>query len=330
MKDLERHVIKEVDPAEYYSREIGWGGEQKMQCPFHKETKPSFEIRSSDGSAYCYGCRTYVRSIVMFHMLFHKVNRNRALFQIFDLYLEPLVARNRYLKLIRHLNSKSKPFKTLLKRGIGPEIIRKFMLGYNGERLSIPIFNEWGYCVNIRLYDYTGKQDVKTYSFKKGYGKTRLYPMVSLASKDVIIFEGEMDTLLAIHHGFSGVTLTGGAGSWKPRFARYFRGKNVTICMDNDEAGIAGGRVIRDSLKHVCNSLTVLNLPKKYGKDFSDYMQHVTIEDFKALVVKAPHSTIDKRENYGDQHIAEKGMVLSLDKDKEVIHLIIKVEGQRK
>ncbi len=330
MKDLERHIVKEVDPAEYYSREIGWGGEQKIYCPFHKEDKPSFEIRSSDGSAYCYGCRTYVRNIIMFHMLHHKVNRKRALFEIFDVYIEPLVSRKRYMKLIRHLSSKSVPYRALLKRGIGPETIEKFRLGYNGERLSIPIFNEWGYCVNIKLHDLTSKEDIKSYSFKKGYGKTRLYPMVSLSSKDIIIFEGETDALLAIHHGFSGVTLTAGAGSWKTKFTKHFRGKNVTICMDNDKAGVLGAKTIAKDLRKVCSSLSILNLPKKYGKDFTDYMQHTTIENFKVLVNKATHFTINRREDYEDRHVTEKGMILTLDKDKELIHLIIKVEGQRK
>ncbi len=330
MIELERHLVKEVDPSDYYSREIGWDGKEKMYCPFHRESKPSFEIRSSDGSAYCYGCKTYVRNIIMFHMLHRKVNRRRALFEIFDIYSEPLVSRKRYTKLIKHLNSKTAPYKFLLKRGIGPETIERYKLGYNGERISIPIFNEWGYCVNIRLYDYTGKSNVKTYSFKKGYGKTRLYPMVSLASKDIIIFEGEMDTLLAIHHGFSGITMTGGSESWKPRFTKYFRGKNVTICMDNDKPGIKGARIVAKDLRCVCKSLSVLNLPKKYGKDFSDYMQHTTIESFKALVLKAPQCTINRREDYGDGYVNEKGMILSLDKDKELIHLIIKVEGQRK
>jgi DNA primase len=73
MLNIEKHIVKEVDPQTYYLREINYSGENnKIYCPFHKESKPSFEIRVSDGSAYCYGCRTYVKNIVMFDMLYHK------------------------------------------------------------------------------------------------------------------------------------------------------------------------------------------------------------------------------------------------------------------
>lgn len=329
MTDLERYIIKEVDPVTYYSREIGWNGsDPKIYCPFHKEDKPSFEIRSSDGSAYCYGCRTYIKSIVTFHMLHHKVSRKKSFFQIFDTYLDTLISRSRYVKLVKRLKPGEKPWKYLTRRGITEQTIRKYMLGYNG-RIVMPVFNEWGYCVNLRQYDYTGKE-VKIFSYKKGYGKVRLYPMTSLAGKDIVIFEGEMDTLLGLSHGLDCVTLTGGAESWKPRFIRYFRGKNVAVCMDNDGPGQRGAKLVITDLKKVCSSLVNIVLPKKYGKDFSDYMQHKSFEDFKLLMRSTVQHKLDKRGDTGeDVYSSEKGMLLELDKDKELIHLIIKVTGSR-
>jgi len=327
--NLERHIVKEVDPTTYYAQEIGYTGDgQKIACPFHTETKPSFEIRPSDGSAYCYGCRTFVKNIVMFDMLYHKRTKKQSLFQIFDLYIEPLVHSLRYVKLEKNLKPGTASWKFLRKRGITPEIIQKFHLGYNHDRISIPIFNEWGYCVNIRFYDYTHKEENKVVSYKKGYGKTRLYPMISLAARDVYIFEGESDTLLALSHGLDAITTTGGAESWKDRFARYFRGKNVVICMDNDEAGRKGARLVAEDLRKVCNSLKVVSLPTKYGKDFTDYLQHKSIEDFKKLILAASNYQINKRLASEDVYATEKGMILTMDKDKETIHLIIKVEGR--
>ncbi len=329
MLSLERYIVQNVDPTTYYSQELNYNGEgNKIYCPFHKESKPSFEIRFSDGSAYCYGCRTFVKNIVMFDMLYHKRVKKQSLFQIFDLYLEPVVPRRRYMRLADNLNTKSAPYKFLKKRGITSEVIDKFKIGYNHERISIPIFNEWGFCVNIRLYDYTHTSDSKMISFKKGYGKTRLYPMISLAGREVYIFEGESDTLLGLSHGLNAVTTTGGAESWKHSFSRGFRGKDVIICMDNDKAGCRGARLIVEDLRKVCTSLKIINLPKKYGKDFTDYLKHKTIEDFKKLVMSASNYEINRKLDEST-FSTEKGMILTMDKDKETIHLIIKVEGSK-
>jgi len=330
MTNLERYVVKEVDPVSFYSREIGYSGGGKTDCPFHKETKPSFEIRSSDGSGYCYGCRTYVSSIIIFYMLYHKVSKKRALFQIFDSHIEPIIRRSRYFKLIKRLRPGGKPWRFMINRGINEGTIRNHMIGFDGDRIIIPVFNEWGYCVNLRAYDYTGKDNNKMYSYKKGYGRTRLFPMTSLGENTITIFEGEMDVLLGLSHGLNAITLTGGAESWKYKFTKYFKNKNVVICMDNDKPGQKGAKLIGNDLKRVCNSLVNIVLPRKYGKDITDYISHKSFEDFKTLVHSSLQYKLDKKSNLDDDvYSTEKGMILTMDKDKETIHLIIKVEGKR-
>jgi hypothetical protein len=87
----------------------------------------------------------------------------------------------------------------------------------------------------------------------------------------VLICEGEIDALSAIGKGFVAVGLPGGS-SWQNIWARDFKGKEVFLILDNDEAGIKGTLEIARSF-----TKAGLPCPRKVdiggAKDLNEYLQ---------------------------------------------------------
>ena len=68
-------------------------------------------------------------------------------------------------------------------------------------------------------------------------------------AQDVVICEGEIDAMLLVQAGYNAVTSTGGAGSWKAEWARFFAGvQRIYVLFDNDAAGSDGAMKVRASL----------------------------------------------------------------------------------
>lgn len=162
-------------------------------------------------------------------------------------------------------------------RGLDEETIKRFKLGYKpaDDRISIPIFDEHGRCVNIRSYSRKDPLN-KIISYGAGYGKGRLYPIENLynGEEDVLLVEGEFDALVAIQKGFNAVTTTLGAGNWKSSWNELFEGKNVIICYDNDDAGTVGAEKVGKHLVKRAKSVRLMDMGKLVsfeGGDITDF-----------------------------------------------------------
>jgi len=149
-------------------------------------------------------------------------------------------------------------------------------------------------CVNIRRYLPGGKP--KVLSFGRGYGKTRLFPLLALLNADaVLLTEGERDCITAWQIGFNdqneivAITSTGGAGSWRKNWNKYFKGKRVFICYDTDEDGRKGAHKAAQSLSEAAKEVKIVHLPTDFpGKDLSDFILHDhTKEDVEVLLESA-------------------------------------------
>jgi len=335
--ELRSFLLNSISPKVFYKNILGLD-EGNVICPFHKDTNPSLNVRD-DGSAYCYGCRRSWRNIIDFYMQYKKVSFSGALYQLYNDFIEPIVPRKLYLTLYSQLRKGSKPYKWLQHRGIGSRTITRFLLGYDKyhNKITLPIFNEFGYCVNIRCFSYTeeDRKKFKVFNFKKGYGKSRLFPMLSLFHKEVYVFEGEMDTLLALHLGLNGITVTGGSYSWRREFSALFKDKIVYICYDNDKAGIAGSRIVAKELTNIADKVYNVLIPEKFGKDFTDYMRHRPIEAFLNLVSSArvinkmDLKDIEKLKDV-DNYIQEETMIADLKPGKNRLHIIVQIEPDEK
>lgn len=111
----------------------------------------------------------------------------------------------------------------------------------------------------------------------KGVERTlyRLPEVMQASSQDFIsIVEGEADADRLYELGFAATT-SGSATSWKPEFAKYFKGRLVCIFYDNDKAGRDYMRSVTDSLYSAAGEIRVIELPGlKESEDVSDWLDN--------------------------------------------------------
>src|SRR5436853_4013061 len=123
-------------------------------------------------------------------------------------------------------------------RGIPDESIDLNLLGWNGWRITIPVFAEHGKIAFFKqAKDPEDKSDSpKMIAWPKGH--LELYGRENLEGepKQIIICEGEFDRLVLDANGFKAVTSTGGARSFRKEWAKEFDANSkVYICFHNDE-----------------------------------------------------------------------------------------------
>src|SRR5215813_9531861 len=128
-------------------------------------------------------------------------------------------------------------------RGIPDESIDLNLIGWNGWRITIPIFDSDGKITFFKqAKDPENKaESPKMIAWPKGH--LELYGWENLKGdpSEIIICEGEFDRLVLEATGFKAVTSTGGARAFKKEWASEFESiPQAYICYDNDKAGKAG------------------------------------------------------------------------------------------
>ena len=76
-------------------------------------------------------------------------------------------------------------------------------------------------------------------------------PEIMEASGHVWIFEGEKDADNAAKMGLVSTTSPMGAGKWRASFSEALKGRDVVICPDRDEPGIAHAVLVSKALRAV-------------------------------------------------------------------------------
>lgn len=129
------------------------------------------------------------------------------------------------------------------------------------------------------------------------HGLYRLVEFNELKSdgEPAFILEGEKDVETARKWQLVATTNSGGAKNWSKDHAEHFRGLNVVIPVDNDEAGRKRGETIAQSLSGIAASIRILDwtgfwkdAPK--GADLTDWreLEEGTREQFLEIVAKLP------------------------------------------
>jgi hypothetical protein len=176
-----------------------------------------------------------------------------------------------------------------IERGLDQSTVQRYGIGWNGNRYTLPIYDESGQLLNVRYYQPNG--DPKWINHR-GFGSPpRLFPIDVLLDNDEIIWcEGELDCLLTNQMGLPAITSTGGAKlRWQGEWGGYFRDKIVTLCFDCDKDGQNAINRVRKELSEVAAEVRVIELPyevlPKHGKDLTDFwMEGGTTSDLLALV----------------------------------------------
>lgn len=273
-------------------------------CPFHKDKNPSFSINIRTGQYKCFACQKE-GNVFTFLKEYNNLTKQQALKHLCDYLGIPFESKKKInpktaVELHEALLKNSEAIEFLKdKRGILLETIKQFQLGIYKGRIAIPIYDRDGDLVNIRLYRPKSKEN-KMISWSKEYGAARLFPVKNLAGKEIILTEGEMDCIVANQMGFNAITVTSGAGTWKPQdWNRYFEGKKVYICYDIDSAGISGAQRVANFLHDITKEIYIIYLPLKEpaNADITNYFidQGYTADDFNALLESAVRFTKEEK-----------------------------------
>jgi DNA primase len=175
-------------------------------------------------------------------------------------------------------------------RGIPDESIDLNLLGWNGWRINIPIFDRDGKLAFFKqAKDPEDKNDgPKMIAWPKGH--LELYGWENLKGEpsQIIICEGEFDRLVLEANGFKAVTATGGARAFKKDWVKEFESiPEVYICYDNDKAGKAGALRVGRLISHA----KIVELPSEIGDggDVTDYFVRLgqSRDDFLKLLQEA-------------------------------------------
>lgn len=317
-------ILESVDVEAFYLNEMPEGqrhgdSEYKTQCPFPElheggvDKNPSFTINLDTGVYYCNTCHSKGNIHTYYRTKYNKSTKDAWFFfgdaldlprpdgeEFYSEFIDPEVALKWHNDLLA-LGGNTLDF-LLKERGLNLETIKRFQIGWNGERYSIPIYDERWNLVNIRLYTrmpVDGRQKVINYRDSNGntYGRLRLYGLENLMHEtDFVVFaEGELDRLVCEAHGIPAVTSTAGAGSWERSWGQYFTNVHtVYACNDNDAAGINANAKILRRLTNIAN-VAILQWPEDFPAkgDLTDYfVAGHTAEDFLALLQTNANDTI--------------------------------------
>jgi hypothetical protein len=91
----------------------------------------------------------------------------------------------------------------------------------------------------------------------------------------IFITEGEMDAMVLNQMGFTALSGSAGAGTWKKEWSQYFSDKEVIICYDSDEPGRKGAGKLITTLGRQVKKIKSIDLygneASKEHKDITDY-----------------------------------------------------------
>lgn len=175
-------------------------------------------------------------------------------------------------------------------RSIPDEIIDRHFLGWNGSRITLPVFNRNGVCAFFRLArdpDDTSNSP-KMLSSRGNNAELYGWEMLRLRPTHVIICEGEFDRMVLEANGFEAVTSTGGAGTFRKEWADAVADiSQVYVCFDRDDAGHKGALRVGRMIPHA----KLVELPEEVGEggDVTDFFVRLgqSADDFRALLALA-------------------------------------------
>lgn len=140
------------------------------------------------------------------------------------------------------------------------------------EKLVFPVFyNEK--LIDVRQYDPNGKPKIRSRSGAIP-GTIIPFDIWKDTTKITFICAGEKDMATTRSHGLNAITLTGGEMAL-PFSPTWFKGRNVVILYDNDDAGKIGAQRLATYLLEYCSSVKVCDafhaVCKEDKEDITDY-----------------------------------------------------------
>lgn len=199
---------------------------------------------------------------------------------------------NNFIDLARryHENLPGRIRRYLYGRGISDDTIETHLLGWNGQRITIPVYNRAGELAFFKLAKDPEDRRPGPKMLASPGSHVELYGWEQVLKhlQEIIICEGEFDRLALESNGFPAVTSTGGAGTFRLEWAEEFTSiERVYVCFDRDGAGRSGARWIGQIIPHA----KIVELPEEVGEggDVSDFFTRLkrSREDVSKLLQEA-------------------------------------------
>lgn len=318
--DYTNRILAEIDNEAFFLGELKSpqrnGNEVKAECPFidlhegQKDENPSLTVNLTKGVYYCNTCQSRGNIHTMYTNLYGK-SREEGWFDLGDGLgiprpdgakptrpdIDPGLVAHYHNALMGLKGSIRDVLRT--KRGLTDETLKHAQLGWDGERVTIPIYDEYNTLANFRRYKWNSTDNKKkvinyTDEFNNTYGEVRIYGIDRLVDDSVpyiVWTEGEMDRIINEQHGFPSACPTSGAGTWKPEWGKLFRNKKrVYLAQDNDEAGRIATQKLCEKLYRIVD-VYIIQWPEDFPTkgDITDFYTTCgqTTEDFQRLLDNA-------------------------------------------
>lgn len=274
-------------------------GNVMVCCPFphhnnvfntdYYETKPSASINKEMGAFNCFVCGRHGNELEFAQMLTglskdELIKNNILEEEIEDEYVS--WENMQHQDLLNDFDMLSK----LNNLNITAKTIEDVKLGKVTNKLATPVFVN-GKLKNVARYNINKLPNTPKVEYMTNSKSGDIVPFDLWAKNknNTIICEGEKDMLVARSYGFNAVTLTGGSqASLQPYYLDYFRGRNVYIVYDNDDAGRNGSKKLYKQLSEICNVFVtdISSVCKEQKEDISDFFNKYkkSKEDFINLL----------------------------------------------
>lgn len=298
----------------------------RVRCPFHDDTNPSLSVNSKTGLFSCFGCGAH-GDIFGFRMRIENLDYTTCLSAFAsELNIDTDIPSGATRKVptfdqieqwSNELFSPSgRSVKEFLnvKRGLRDDTLHKFRIGLDSSTgsISIPVLgSDPREILQVKFIKYdlsTGKKSIRS------IGKAGLLGIDKLnlggnKPLEIVVAEGELDALVLNQEGFTAVSGTGGALTWKPEWAESFKGQHVVVCFDSDDTGRRGATKVVESVSKLAATVRVVDIyggaGRKEMKDITDFFvkQRRTADALRSIISNS---------SVVDQHTTQKSQVLQL------------------
>ena len=244
-------------------------GNIKVVCPFHDDHRPSAFIYAGTegdtvfGTFHCFSCGKKAALPVFCNRITHRPDfcewGNQWLIDNFgqefqegpSVELPEIILgsskQNKYidesiLENYRYIH----PY--LLARGIDPEVIKKFEVGWNPQTdaVTFPIRDEHGKLIGVTERSVKSKR----FSIPEGMGKPvyLLYHIIKEGITSVHVCESQINTLTLWSWGIPAIGLLGTGTKDQYEILKKSGIRSYHLCFDGDDAGAKGANRFHDAM----------------------------------------------------------------------------------
>lgn len=263
---------------QYYFDITDAGTEQAVACPFphhtssgleYFETHPSAHVNLKEKLFHCKVCGTGHSELSFIRAILECTYANATrLAKAFD-NTEDMVEWKEYVQMPEH------GVELCHNLGISDEAIQELSIKSNEEGTIMFPVEMYGKLIDVRTYKPNSTPKVKSRT-AAAYGL--VIPLeqwqATPKNKTTLLCAGEKDMALARTHGFNAITLTGGEAVL-PFSPSWFRGRDVVILYDNDDAGRTGANKLASYLIDYAHTIKVCTnfheICKEEKEDLTDF-----------------------------------------------------------